>query len=234
MGSMPSSARGRPRSAFTVLELMVVIVIIGVMAAAVIPALGEVRSDGRQSDAAHDIVRLGRRARALTMETGVAHLLRFQRGNNARGSFGLGRIELFAGMTNRCRQTPWQQAFDAPADQVLGVDVTLREGADVLDMLSFNPTDQTTVPTAADAGRQIIRLTARGGDQIADRPALQICYQPNGQTYELFSADTTGGVALTPQLRPITFTVTRTWNGGNKGVAREVVFPVGGNARVRY
>lgn len=237
-GLMRSSVHGRVRAGFTVIELMVVVAVVGVIAAAIMPALAEVRWDSRQSGAAHDIVRMGRRARAMTMETGVAHLLRFQRGNDAGGSFGLGRFELIRGMTNRCQQTPWGQAFIEANG--LGIPATRREGADLLDMISFNPTsvDPPVVPTATDEneGHQVILVTARGGTPIASQEAVQICYQPNGQTYELFSATETGtgGVRLRPQLAPITFTVTRRLSGGVRGVSRQVVFPIGGNARVRY
>ncbi|KAF0166731.1 MAG: hypothetical protein FD160_4056, partial [Caulobacteraceae bacterium] len=56
------------------------------------------------------------------------------------------------------------------------------------------------------------------------------------QTYELFSATETGtgGVGLRPQLAPITFSVARSLGGASRGVSRQVVFPIGGNARVRY
>lgn len=230
-GLMRSPVHDRVRAGFTVIELMVVVVVIGVMAAAVVPALGEVRADGRQSDAAHDIVRVARRARSLAMERGVAHLLRFQRTpeNDARASNGLGRIELYAGMTNRCRQNPWSQALNP--GQPLEMPVARREGPDVLDMISFNPTDSAAAPTLAEAasgGRQRIRITASSSG--TDRDVVHICYQTNGQTYEAFPNN---AILLRPQTAPITFTVTRTVNGGQKGLTRQVVFPIGGNARVR-
>lgn len=235
---MRSSVHGRVRAGFTVVELMVVVLIVGIIAASVMPALAEVRWDSRQTGAAHDIVRMGRRARAMTMETGVAHLLRFQRSNDARGSFGLGRFELYRGMTNRCQQTPWGQAFTPAAGSLLGIDAARREGPDLLDMASFNPTDGSVAPTEAgqNSGRQIVAVTARGGTPVGDQTAVQICYQPNGQTYELFSATETGtgGVGLRPQLAPITFSVARSLGGASRGVSRQVVFPIGGNARVRY
>jgi prepilin-type N-terminal cleavage/methylation domain-containing protein len=235
----PRHARCRyRRGGFTAVELLIVVVIIGIMAAAVMPTIGDMRSDARQGSAAHDIVRMGRRARALTMETGVAHLLRFQRGNDARGSFGLGRFELFAGMTNRCRQTPWELALDPNAAEPLGIAAARREGPNVLDMVSFNPTDGATSPTDSDtSGRVVIRVRAFGwtpeDNVTADRPAVQICYQPNGQTYTLFAGQP-GGIGLRPQMDLVTFTIERRVGGGTRGVTREVVFPVGGNARVRY
>lgn len=230
---------GRPRAGFTIVELMVVVSIIGVMSAAVIPALGELRTDGRQSDSAHAIVHLARRTRSHAMQTGVAHLIRFRTSNDAAGSFGLGRFEVYSGMTSRCRQTPWLQPFSATTGNPLGVDAVLREGPSVLDMAKFNPTDGG-VPTAFDAQRQTIAVTARGGFPVSVRAAVQICFQPGGQTYEAFSATAVGseGTGLSPQLSPITFRVARTVGpasgGAARGVAREVVIPMGGSARVRY
>lgn len=235
-GPMRSSVHDRARSGFTVVELMVVAIIVGVIAAAVVPALAEVRSDGRQSSAAQDIVRMGRRARAMTMETGVAHLLRFQHGNDARGSFGLGRFELFTGMNSRCRQTPWEQALDAPTGSLLGVDAARREGANVLDMSSFNPTDSATVPTSADTGRQKITVQSSWGGEV--RVAVDIahiCYQPNGRVYLSTAARATGApVVFFPMDGALRFDVYREVNGSVRGVTRHVVFPPGGNARVRY
>jgi prepilin-type N-terminal cleavage/methylation domain-containing protein len=71
----PSS---RASAGFTIIELLISLVIIGIISAAVAPSLSEVLSDNRQVAATQNIVRLARRARSLALASGLAHLLRYQ------------------------------------------------------------------------------------------------------------------------------------------------------------
>lgn len=207
-------ARARARQAgFTLVELMVVVAMIMVIAALVAPSLSAVQGDARQQSAAVDLVRLSRRARAITMRSRVVHMLRFLQ----TGANGHGTIAVFAGLNNRCGLTDWDtEAF------------TNHAPVELFDMLDFNPGPLTNAAT--DLNRQVITL--RGELPIGTAVSeLRICYQPDGQTY----AETDIAPGLAPQAGGALFTVARAVPGlgGARGVPRQVLFPAGGTARIR-
>jgi prepilin-type N-terminal cleavage/methylation domain-containing protein len=208
-------------SGFTVIELMIALVIIGIMAATIAPSLTEVVADNRQASAAMDIVRLARHTRAQANATGTAHLLRYNATNAAAGAFELGTISTYVGMNSKCMQTPWPQTFVPAVGSGQGP-------VDLFHMGDYNPTDGETAPHAADGNRHVIALTSQfastAGAVLAE---TRICYQPNGDIY----TGTNG--ALTIQTAPVLITIARTINGAARGQTRQVLFPVGGNARLR-
>jgi prepilin-type N-terminal cleavage/methylation domain-containing protein len=219
------------RAGFSLVELLIALVIIGIMAIAAAPSLSEVLSDNRQVAAAMDVLRIARVARSIAAGSGVAQLLRFENAGN-NGSSGLGKIELFAGMNAKCRQTPWPQAFQV-------VSGTPRGRSEVLDLVVYNPSDwdpldgSGTHPAATDTGRQVIQVlassVAAGG--TTTRTAVQICYQPNGETFASYVADTS--VALAAQADDILLTVRRSVNGVQHGQNRVVLFRPGALARMQ-
>jgi prepilin-type N-terminal cleavage/methylation domain-containing protein len=223
----------RRRSAgFTLFELTVALLIMGTMSALAAPAIGEYMSDARATAATDELVRLNRVIRARVNETGLAHLLRFSSTNNAAGSNGLGLIQVWEGMNNHCRQTPWNQTING----------TLANGHFALEQLdlanSAYNSKSGSAPSASDTGRQVIRVSATvGGAAVA---SLLLCFEPGGRTFTAVTDGTAPqvGFTFTDQTAPITFSVTRTYtpSGGSvqaRGVVREVVYPVGGNGRFR-
>lgn len=235
-----TTASGRGREGFTVVELLVTVAIVGVMAAAIMPSLISARADGRQSDAAQELIRLARRARSHMLETGVAHLLRFtnQLANNGPG---LGRVELYSGMTNRCRHTPWLQALEGGG--ALGIPAALLSGTNVFDMALVNPKGiEGQAPKEGDAGRHVVTLRVSQqptGVTLQAFAEMYICYEPSGQTYTAgYVTPRLAGTVPALQLQqwPVLFTIARKIGpsaGDARGVDRQVVFPPGGNARVR-
>jgi prepilin-type N-terminal cleavage/methylation domain-containing protein len=244
-----SSHRGQATAAFTLVELMIALVIMGVMAAAIAPSLSEVLADSREGAASQDLVRLSRRARAMALSTGMAHLLRFQEASKYSDQTlnSLGSIELYAGMNGRCTQTPWTTAFAAtlafpsPADP--GPAGRLR-AIEIFEMAYYNVTGDGERPTAADTGRQVITLRATVGAGTDDKPIVWICYQPNGDSYTMVDspADPLKLFRQSTLDEPqhvrgsVVFTIRRAVRTGSvvpHGTDRKVIFPAGGNARAQ-
>ena len=193
---------------------MISLVIIGAMAMAVAPSLSEVLNDNRQHSAAVAVVRAARRARSLTLMTGVCQVLRFRGASHAESSNGLGRLEVLHGMNRSCLQTPWPQAHRHT----------------VLDMLDYNPV-AGGVPQFTDQNRHVIFLSARIGNNLngALQNTLSLCYQPNGDMYYR----TLDANPWVPQDLPLLFFVYRQINGAARGQSREIILPPFGNARMR-
>jgi prepilin-type N-terminal cleavage/methylation domain-containing protein len=214
----------RPRraraSGFTVIELLISLVVIGIMAATIAPSLTELLADNRSASAAMEVVRVARHARAQARATGLAQLVLFSN-DDATGSLGLGTLRTYAGMNTKCRQTPWQATITPAANTGLGP-------SHVFDMADFNPRDGVARPDKDDMGRHVIVLRARVNTEAAAlEDQYAVCYQPNG---EVFAGDP---LPLEPQTQPILFEIRRTIDGTDRGRLRQVVLPVGGNARPR-
>jgi prepilin-type N-terminal cleavage/methylation domain-containing protein len=210
---------------FTLLELMIVITIMGSMAALLAPGLGEFLADARASSAAEDLVRLSRHVRARTQESGLAHLLVFSATSN--DSRGLGLITVYEGMNNHCRQTPWAQAINGTvADGHAPVEsLDMRKG-------SYNPAATGVIPSSDDQNRPVIILSVTGS--VSAPTGAVLCFEPGGRTLEGVGDASLGGFAFTTQTTAISFYVKRTSNGEQHGATREVVFPAGGSARFRF
>jgi prepilin-type N-terminal cleavage/methylation domain-containing protein len=206
------------RAAFTMIELMIVLVIIGIMVMTVGPSLQQVVGDQRQGSASSELIRIARRARGMALESGTAIMLWYREAEPA--SSNLGHIGLYVGMNSRCQQTPWDQAIAMPGQPV-----------DTYDMTAFNPTNGATQPAASDAGRQVITLRVRTVDGVGnatDRSALRICFQPSGDVYTTPANTST---QLVKQRDRAQFSIQRTIDGVTYGRTRQVLFPIAGSMR---
>jgi prepilin-type N-terminal cleavage/methylation domain-containing protein len=215
----------RQRAGFTLLELMIVVTVMGTMAAMMAPGLGEFMADIRASGAAEDMVRISRHMRSRVQQSGLAHLLVYQGAADVSG--GLGRVDVYEGMTNHCRETPWQQTITG----------TVTNGHAIIDSVDLGNTAYN-VPTSGttakkdDDNRQVIALTVSVNQTAASSAVL--CYEPGGGTFQGVADSSIASFAFTPQIQPVTFTVTRSVSGGQRGPTRSVVFPAGGAARFRF
>jgi type II secretory pathway pseudopilin PulG len=222
--------RSRSIEGYTLLEMSIVVLIMGAMAAMIAPGLGEFMADARASGASEELIRLNRMIRARVNQTGLAHLMLFQASDDAAGSNGLGRIRVWEGMNNHCNQTPWLQTINGAAN--LG-----HVPVDAVDMgdSAYNLSTSTSPPTASDTGRQVIRI------QASTNPKLAIlCFEPGGNTFVGVTDGTSPAIGYTfaPQTVAETFTVIRALSRGGtmeqRGVNRDVIFPPGGNGRMSF
>ena len=213
------------RAGFTLLELMIVVTVMGTMAAMMAPGIGEFLADARASGASEDLIRLSRHVRARVQQTGLAHLLVYSAAVDVSG--GLGRVLVYEGMNNHCRQTPWAQAING----------TVANGFATVDRLdlgdsSYNAPLSGTTAKKDDLGRQVITLTVAGSRGAPD--AAVICFEPSGATFEGVGDASEASFAFTAQNAAIVFTVRRSVSGEQRGPNRDVIFPAGGAARFRF
>jgi prepilin-type N-terminal cleavage/methylation domain-containing protein len=202
------------RAGFSIVELLIVIVIVGIMAMTVAPSLSEILSGNRHANAAMDLIKFARATRSSAVSSGAAQLMRYV----VAGSNNLGAIERYVGLTNRCLQSRWDIAMGGDAGQ--GAKRALG-----FDMAAYNPGYK---PSADDKGQQIIKMTAKSlGNTPKDiATELWLCYQPDGQVYAMYDSGN-----LQVQNIDVEFTISRSIQGEKHGVDRKVLFPSGGNAR---
>jgi type II secretory pathway pseudopilin PulG len=207
---------------------MIVITIMGTMAAMIVPGIGEFLADARAAGAAEALVRITRHMQARTQQTGLAHLLIFGSTNSDSG--GLGVVRVYEGMNNHCRQTPWAQARN-------GTDADGHAPIDVLDLSfgDYNPAPGGSAPTVDDRDRHVISLRVAGSVGAPD--AAVLCLEPGGTVWEGAAPGTMGaGYTFTKPLltKQIVFTVSRKMNSVVRGRDRTVLFSTSGLARFKF
>ena len=205
---------------------MIVITIMGIMAAMIAPGIGEFLADSRASAAAEALVRISRHMQARTQQTGLAHLLEFTAKSND-GSGGLGIVRVYEGMNNHCRQTPWNDTVKGSADNG-------HAPVDVLDMSSGEYNPAAGRPTSLDQNRQVIALHVVNTVGI---DSAVICIEPGGTVWEgVATSDVGAGYVFTkpPSTKGIKFVVSRKMNNISRGVDRTVFFSTSGIARFQF
>lgn len=158
----PGRQHARRQLGYTLVELMIIVTIIGISITAFAPGFGRAMADRRVSNAARELIRLGRRARSDTFGLLRAHTLWLQPAN--------GTAQLLRAPTNSCLLTVWADCAASPQTCVENVSLTgasarvayreeLVSGAigsanraicfAPSGIVYFNPATQTTVAAAA-------------------------------------------------------------------------------------
>ncbi|HEU4579265.1 MAG TPA: prepilin-type N-terminal cleavage/methylation domain-containing protein [Polyangiaceae bacterium] len=185
-------ARLRTR-AFTLIELMVVVLIITVMAGLAIPTAIVQLRDRRVQEAARTIGSLFREARMQAVGRGAAVLVRYN-----SGVFTV--LEAREGTTSTCPDTPVPDCLGTPwASEPTRSRETQR----------YQP-----VAASGDMAELAVTLTDSKASTLS---ALEVCFSPNGRAFARHAIN--DGTALLPMSQVYTVTLTRKGQGRSRVLA---------------
>jgi prepilin-type N-terminal cleavage/methylation domain-containing protein len=225
----------RAARAFTLVELMIVVVLVGVLTVMAIPSMGEARYNARSMDDASEIAELFRQARSRAIGRGAAQLVSMSATANGAASTqtfpggDLGTYALYEAQTTA--QSDGGSLPILPAGSPLsscGSPTTSWGG-----ILAAGITiDNVNLNRAAENQAMIWSAINDGTSSPPTVPPGYLCYTPLGRTYyNSTSANFTPGVNLL--IGELQISVYRSNVGGAAtGLTRTVVIPNSGATRI--
>ena len=179
--------------AFTLIELMVVVLIITVMAGLAIPTAVVQLRDRRVQEAARTIGSLFREARLQAVGRGAAVLVRYD-----AGAFSV--LEARAGSAATCPDAPVPDCLSVP---------WVAEPTRSRETKHYEP-----VAASGDMAALTVNLTDSTSSTVL---ALEVCFSPNGRVFVRQAID--DGTALLPMTEVYTVTLARKGQGRQRVVA---------------
>jgi prepilin-type N-terminal cleavage/methylation domain-containing protein len=208
---------------FSLIELMVVIIIIGVIAALAVPTMADARTDRHAYDDAGQVMQLLREARTRAVARGAAELVVMSaNGATDRGTFAL------------------YEAVSANAQGVgqARTPVSTCKSPTVWDLAAGNPNvvniDGLSLNGSVEANADIetkINQYDTSGTATQLTTAVYVCFTPLGHMFVTQSNPVSFDGAL-PTVMPIEIAVARMNGVLTVGTVRSVLLPPSGMARV--
>jgi type II secretion system protein H len=218
---------------FTLMELMVVVVIVGLMAALAIPSMRLATYDRHAYDDAGAVMQLFRDARTRSVARGSAVLVAMtSNGATDRGTFALyeaviGPSGIAAGQlpaqaaapTSACKAP---MVWPVPASLPLPGDLT--QNVRFIEAVNLNGTPESD----ADIETTIQAVNAPG-TTLANVAAEYVCFTPLGHSYV---SSNTAFTSTNININPLTVLVQRLGAGGSTVGGRSVIILPNGSSRI--